>query len=151
MRSVILGVLVISAGVWQAASLCGVRFELRLGWNVTKPKDKQIEGCSAGLRPQGGRHQRQRSELWLPEFAIFLTVSDRPTSEVARAAGFDRAGDVREYLPEQLGRLPDDAWVVSGKSWSEADRTDGKTWSGVIGEGVVWTGFKDTRGSQPSP
>ena len=59
-------------------------------------------------------------------------------------------GDVREYLPERLRELPDDAWVVSGKSWSEADRTEGKNWFGVIGEAVVWAGFKDRRGGHAS-
>lgn len=134
----------------EATTMCGVRFDTPQGWKATRATDTELKGCSVGLKPAGWDAQRRESETYVPEFAVFVSVSKRSVADVARVAGFERVGDVREDLQEQFRDLADDDWLVSGKARSKATAVRGKTWRGAIGEAVVWTGFKDGRGGHAS-
>jgi hypothetical protein len=130
----------------EATTRCGVRFQAPKGWTVTRVADKALKDCRVGLRPPDWDLQRRKSEIWLPECPVSVTVSKRPTIEVAGHAGFERVGDRRAEVDlPQFRELADDDWLVASKGLSKATAIRGKTWRGAIGETNVRTRTRDGR------
>jgi hypothetical protein len=131
----------------EAPTRCGVHFRAPKGWTVTRRTDSQLKGCSVGLKPVDWDMRRSRSEFWIPDFALYVTVSTRSVDDVAGVAGFERVGFLRDEheLPERLRDMADDDWLIDDKVLHEATRIHGKTWRGAIGEALV-----RTRGRHPS-
>lgn len=130
----------------EATTRCGVHFQAPKGWIVTRLADKALKDCRVGLRPADWDSQRRKSEIWFPDFPVSVTVSERPTIEVAGDAGFERVGDRRADVDlPQFRELADDDWLVASKGLSKATPIRGKTWRGAMGETNVRTRTRDGR------
>jgi hypothetical protein len=131
----------------EATTRCGVHFQTPKGWTVTRVTDKELKGCRVGLKPAGWDMRRRKSEFWIPDYALYVTVSNHSVDDVAGIAGFDRVGLLRDEheLPDRFLHLADDDWLIDDKVLHEAARIHGTTWRGVVGEALT-----RTRGLHPS-
>jgi len=111
--------------IQERVYVCGVSFEVPVGWDsVPNPYDEELP-CSVCLRPANWREQWQQEEvLNLGECALTLTVIEKP---------------LRDAAPDTFFVWYDGAWFIEGRQGMKnpAESAAFGEWTGIMGIATV--------------